>query len=156
MPVEKDSVKSKTLLDGTVVVENARGRAVMSRLGPGVLLYVCSGVFSVQFYAPMVAVAQREADLGGKLLMIVDGWDLRSVDTGFREKWTEWFRAHRRGFVMRLLVRSKLMEMAASVANLFTGITVIRTYSNVSTWEEACARDFPKFRRNVKATGTSL
>jgi hypothetical protein len=45
MLVEKDIVKTKTLPDGTVVVENARGRAALSRLGPGVVLYVCSGVF---------------------------------------------------------------------------------------------------------------
>jgi len=33
---------------------------------------------------------------------------------------------------MRLLVRSKLMEMAASLANSFTCTPVIETFSNVS------------------------
>ena len=85
--------------------------------------------------------------------MFVDGWQLHSVDTGFREGWTAWFRPYKERVHMRLLVRSKLMEMAASLANLFTGLSVVKTYSAYAAWEQACARDYPAFRRSVKATG---
>jgi hypothetical protein len=149
---KKEVVKSKTSSDGSVTVESARGTARLSHPAPGVLLYVCAGVFSGNFYAPMVAVAQREVELAGSLLMIVDGWELRSIDTDFREAWTEWFKLHRQHFRMRLLVRTKLLDMAASLANLFTGMSVIKTYSDITAWEKACAADVPGFRRVVKAS----
>jgi hypothetical protein len=149
---DKTAVESKTLADGVVVVKGGRGVARLSRLGPGVLLYACEGVLSEAFYAPMVAMAQREVEAAGKLVMFVDGLALHSVDTGFREQWTEWFRSHKAHFHMHLLVRSKLMDMAASLANLFTGISVIKSYSSPGAWERACRTDFPAFRHTAKKT----
>jgi hypothetical protein len=146
----KEALQLKTLPDGAVLVECAQGSARLCQLGPGVLLYVCTGFLSSRFYAPMVSVAQREMDASGNVTMFVDGWDLRSIDTGFREAWTEWFKANKKQFHMRLLVRTKLMEMAASLANLFTGVAVIETYSNAIRWEHACSGDFPGFRRYKK------
>jgi hypothetical protein len=101
----------------------------------------------------MVQVAQRELDAAGNVAMFVDGWNLRSVDTEFREAWTVWFKANRQRFHMQLLVRTKLMEMAASLANLFTGVAVIKTYSNVRSWERACGEDFRGFQRLYQAAG---
>jgi len=101
----------------------------------------------------MVALAQREADRGGPVVMFVDGWELQAVDTGFREAWTIWFRRNKQLFQMRLLVRTKLMVMAASLANLFTGLNVVKTYSTYESWEQACIKDYPSFRRAVKAAG---
>ena len=150
--VDKIALESKTLADGVVVVEGARGAARLSRLGPGFLLYVCDGVLSEPFYSPMVAMAQREVESVGKLAMFVDGWALHSVDTGFREQWTEWFKSHKAHFHMQLLVRSRLVDMAASLANLFTGISVIKSYSNAGAWEHACRKDFPAFRHTAKKT----
>jgi hypothetical protein len=148
-----DAPESKTFSDGTVHVKDARGSAQLTRLGPGALLYVCTGFLDTSFYEPMVQVAQREIDAAGDVAMFVDGWHLRSVDTGFREAWTVWFKANRDHFHMQLLVRTKLMEMAASLANLFTGVAVIKTYSNVRSWERACTDDFRGFQRHYPATG---
>ena len=134
-------------------MKDARGSAQLIRLGPGALLYVCTGFLDASFYEPMVAVAQREIVAAGDVAMFVDGWNLRSVDTGFRETWTVWFKANREHFHMQLLVRTKLMEMAASLANLFTGVAVIKTYSNVRSWERACTDDFRGFQRHYSATG---
>ena len=148
---DKNAIQSKLLADGTVELQDPRGAARLVRLAPGVLLYVCSGVLGQSFHPPMVELAQREVDQTGELVMFVDGWELRSVETGFREAWTEWFKANRQHFQMRLLVRSKLMDMAASLANLFTGISVIKTFSNVASWEAACAVDHRGFRRIAKS-----
>lgn len=145
-----DSSPEKKLADGTVLVEDTHGSARLSRLAPGVLLFVCSGTLPTSFYEPMVAVAQREIERG-PVVMFVDGWELQSVSTGFREAWTEWFKLHKKSFRMQLLVRTKLMEMAASLANLFTGISVITTYSSHASWEHACRKDYPEFRRGVRA-----
>jgi len=152
MTIDKDAVAARTAADGTVIVESSRGSARLTCPAPGVLLYVCDGVLSTGFYGPMVELADREVKAKGSLVMIVDGWELRSVDTGFREAWTEWFKLHRQHFQMRLLVRSKLMDMAASIANLFTGTSVIKTYSNVGAWERACTDELPGFRRLPKAS----
>lgn len=140
--------------NGTVLVEDARGSAQLTRLGPGTLLYVCSGFLCERFYEPMVDMAQREMHANRDVVMFVDGWNLRSVDTGFREAWTLWFKANREHFHMRLLVRTKLMEMAASIANLFTGVAVIKTYSNVPLWRRACTDDFRAFQSHYQATGS--
>ena len=145
--------KSTISPDGSVWVEDARGSAQLIRLGPGALLYVCTGFLDTSFYEPMVAVAQREMDAARDVAMFVDGWHLRSVDTGFREAWTAWFKANREHFHMQLLVRTKLMEMAASLANLFTGVAVVKTHSNMRSWERACTADFRGFQRHYSATG---
>jgi len=152
MAIDKEAVAARTAADGTVILESPRGSARLTRPVLGVLLFVCDGVLSAGFYAPMVELADREVKAKGSLVMIVDGWDLRSVETGFREAWTEWFKLHRQHFQMRLLVRSKLMDMAASIANLFTGTSVIKTYSNVVAWERACSDALPGFCRLSKAS----
>jgi hypothetical protein len=147
MGTEKSAIETKTLSDGTILVQDSRGTARLTCLAPGVLLYVCTGYLSTSFYEPMVAVAQREMARGKPVVMFVDGWSLQAVDTGFRENWTQWFKGYKQRFHMRLLVRTKLMEMAASLANLFTGLSVVKTYSAYGPWELACAKDYPAFRR---------
>jgi hypothetical protein len=147
------SIATQVGRDRVVTVSDARGSARLERLGPGALLFVCTGYLSAEFYAPMVEPAAREVRATGRLTMFVDGWELRSVDPAFREAWTEWFKSHREHFRMRLLVQSKLMVMAANLANLFSGSTVIKTYANIGLWERDCARDFPGFRGRDKATG---
>jgi hypothetical protein len=143
------AVATRNFSDGTVLAHGERGTARMTPLKPGVLLYLCSGYFPHEFHAPMVAVAQREIDLHGSLVMLVDGWELSGIDTAYREAWTAWFKAHKTRFRMTLLVRTRIMEMAASLANLFTGINVITTYSKIEEWERACAKDMPGFRRTT-------
>jgi len=152
MTGEREGVQVTTSSDGTVLVRNQRGSARLRRISAGVCLMTCAGVLSSDFYPPMVAVAQREIDAAGTLALLVDGWDLRSIDTAFREAWTEWFKMHRQTFRMQLLVRSKLMDMAASLANLFTGISVIKSHSSITAWERACAEHAPGFQRLVKST----
>jgi hypothetical protein len=142
----KENVSSQALEGGSLLLESGRGSARLFRLSAGVLFFVCKGSLSGSFYAPMVALAQQEVERCGRLVMFVDGWDLHSVDTEFREAWTKWFKQHREHFHMRLLVRTALMDMAASMANLLTGIHVIKTYSKVPNWERACTEDFPAFR----------
>src|SRR6185369_2162115 len=136
-----EAIRSTVLSDGTVQLQSAKGSALLSTLAPGLLLYTCAGVLGEAFHPPMVVPADREVEKTGALVMFVDGWGLHAIDTKFREGWTEWFKKHRQHFRMRLLVRSKLMDMAASIANLFTGTTVIKTYSTVASWEQACLSD---------------
>ncbi|MEY4548905.1 MAG: hypothetical protein RL685_5100 [Pseudomonadota bacterium] len=149
MPTDK-ALEQKTLADGSVLVEDGRGSARLTRLRPGVLQFVCTGFLSTSFYVPMVAVAQREMDRGGPVVVFVDGWELQAVETGFREAWTAWFKLNKQHFRMQLLVRTKLMEMAASLANLFTGLSVVKTHSTYAAWEQACRKDLPEFRRGLR------
>jgi len=148
-----EEVVTKMLPGGAILVESARGSAHLIALAPGLLLYHCTGFLSAKFYAPMVAMAQRERDAGRSLVMLVDGWELSAIDTGFREAWTNWFKLHKQHFRMHLLVRTKLMEMAASIANLFTGLSVITTYSNIEAWEGICRQHNPGFRRQTTSIG---
>jgi len=149
---DRSRVTATTQPDGSVVVEDRSGFARLTRLKPGVLFFYCRGYLQASFYEPMVAVAQHEMDLHGSLLLIVDGWEVGSIDTAFRESWTVWFKRYRDRFRMSLLVRTTLMVMAASLANLFTGISVITTYSNIDSWEKAAGRDVPGFRKRGAST----
>jgi hypothetical protein len=149
VPAASHSPVVTTLADGAVLVEADRGSAHLCTLRSGVVLYMCKGYLPTSLFTPMVAVAQREIEAAGALVMAVDGWELHSVETGFREAWTEWFVEHKKHFAMKLLVRTRLMEMAASLANLFTGVRVITTYSGIETWERAVADDVPGFRRKA-------
>jgi hypothetical protein len=151
MQGKTDEPTSRTFGDGTVVVEGTRGVARMSRLAPGVLLFVCSGQLPGPYAPPMLAFAEREFKMLGKLVIATDAWALASVDTEFREAWTAWFQQHKQHFRMELLVRTKLMEMAAGLANLFTGLAVVKTHSKVEDWQQAVRRDVPGFRRSVPA-----
>ena len=144
-------VSSTILSDGVTLIQGKRGWARLSWLAPGVVLYVCGGYFTTAFAEPMIGFADRELRRNGKLVMVTDAWELGSVDAEYREAWTEWFKRHKHDFRMELLVRSKLMEMAASLANLFTGIAVVSTHSNVDAWERAAARSVPGFRRPTSA-----
>jgi hypothetical protein len=141
--------------DGSVFVRGVRGSAWMHRLGPGSLFYVCKGFFAEEYYQPMVSLAQREMDACHSVVLFVDGWDLKAVDTEFRELWTAWFKHYKQRFHARLLVRTKLMEMAASLANLFTGLPILTTYSDATAWERDCVRDFPDFIRHSRPHPTS-
>ena len=147
MAVEPETFKSEARADGTLVLESQRGAVRLSRLAPSFLMFICRGTLSVKFHPDMIAFTQREMDAGERLGVFVDGWDLNSVDTDFREAWTEWFRRHRQRFGMRLLVRTQLMEMAASISNLLTGREVVKTYSSVAAWEADCVAELPAFRR---------
>jgi hypothetical protein len=142
---------SRTLTDGTIVLEGPRGVARMSRVAPGVLLYVCSGQFSSAYAQPMIAEADREIRWSKKLVIAADAEALSSVDTGFREAWTEWIKLHKHEFRMELFVRTKLMEMAAGLVNLFTGVNVVKTSASVEAWQRSVARDVPGFRRGAPA-----
>jgi hypothetical protein len=146
-------LSSRSLADGTTILSSASGSADLRRVAPGFIAFACTGILSGKFYEPMVAFTQREMDSNGSLVMFVDGWDLKSIHTDFREQWTQWFKQHRDRFRMRLLVRTKLMEMAANLANLFTGVNVIETYSTVHSWERACSNDFPGFRPTRREAG---
>jgi hypothetical protein len=151
MAVKAADASTRALADGTTIVQGERGVARLSRVTPGVLLCVCSGQFPVSYAQPMIKVAEHEVRMAGKLVMATDAWELASVDTGFREAWTEWFKANKHHFRMELLVRTRLMQMAADLANLFTGLAVVKTYSKVPEWERAVAREVPNFRRSAPA-----
>ncbi len=143
--------ESKRLLSESVHVEDERGATILTRLAPGVLLYECSGFLAASFTQPTLAMARSEMERTGSVALLTDAWELRSIDTGFREAWTAWMREHPGRFHMRLLLQSRLMEMAASLANLFAGSRVIHTYSDLNAWERACTADLPSFqcRRKV-------
>lgn len=149
---ENSGSTSRVAADGTVHVEDTRGKAQLVRMAPGVLLFVCQGVLSARCHRPMIEFTQRELDAGRQLSIFVDGWNLHAVETEFREAWTLWFKENRGRFHMRLLVRSKLMDMAASLANLFTGATVVKTYSSLGSWEQACVADYPPFRARERVS----
>lgn len=153
MDAKPEILSSRSLADGTTILTSVGGSADLRRPAPGFVAFLCTGILSGKFYPPMVAFAQQEMDAHGSLVMLVDGWDLKSIHTDFREQWTRWFKAHRDRFRMHLLVRTKLMEMAATLANLFTGVNVIQTYSTVQAWERACTEDFPAFRPMRREAG---
>lgn len=142
------TVKSVSLKDGSTELVSDRGSARMRRLASGIALITCRGVFSEAFHPPMEDFVERSVEAAGPIIVFVDGWELHSVETGFRERWTEWFRKNRQRVRVHMLVRSKLLEMAISLVNLFAEAPAIQIYSAADDWERGCAAHHPGFKRS--------
>lgn len=79
----------------------------------------------------------------GKLVLLVDWWDMTAYDTPFRVEQTNWGIAHRGKFDLHILQRSKLVAMGVTVASL--ALPMMKTYTRR-----------PDFDRLVQAHGFSL
>lgn len=78
-----------------------------------------------------IAVRRKEAILAeaGKIAVFYDFGDMPGYDSGLRVSWTQWLKAHLGSIVrIHIVVRSKIVAMGVSVANLALG-GVIQTHT---------------------------
>lgn len=129
--------------DGSVRISDGRSAFVFRRLRPGALLAVGSGFDSGGLgRAPLDEVA-AEAAAFPPIRLYFDLRAVTGVTTPVREEWTAWFAAHREAVRSAdFLVNSKFVELAVSVANLFsrTG-DLFRIHTDPARFEEAVVRE---------------
>ena len=97
--------------------------------GRGVLEVVL-GVYGYEELGP-ISVRRMDAVLSdaGKIAIFFDFTDAPGYDSGLRVFWTQWLRSHLSSITkMHIVVRSKMVAMGVSVANLALG-GIIQTHS---------------------------
>ena len=144
--------------DGSIRFEDGKGNATLLRLRPGIVLLTYAGHLKSDFFEPLRQEMDHELKLARMqkkpLLLIADCWDLKGVDTGFRELWAEWLKGHRDEISHVIgLLQSKLVVMASNIMSLFLGGGLIKTYSDPREFEMAIARDAPEVGWRRPAAG---
>lgn len=128
--------------DGTIRFEDERGVAYLRLLRPGVLLLTYSGHIKVDFFEALVIEYKLEFERARRdkrqLVIIADGWELKGMDTAYREKWVQWIKDHRSHVATILaLLHSRQVVMAANIMSMLIGRGLIRTYADPKDFEEA-------------------
>jgi hypothetical protein len=132
--------------DGSVLYFDSGGMIQTHDLKLGVVLHVRRGIMSGGFVPVVRADCERQIREAGRCVLMVDGFDVKMHTTEFREDMTAWFRDNESAFV-HMLVRSPMVQMALSVANLVMGSSRAKTYQSVSEWEAAGRREVASFAR---------
>ena len=114
--------------------------------GGGVSLHVRRGIMTGDFAAYVIEDGERQIGKFGRFVLMVDGVETRMHTTEFREVMTTWFRDHETA-VVHMLIRSKMLDMALTVANLAMGSTRAKAYVDVDTWEAIGRREARSFQR---------
>lgn len=96
--------------------------------GRGVLEVVLRGHGHEELAA--IVIRRKEAVLSdaGELAVFFDLGDMPGYDSGLRVALTRWLQSHLRSVKIHVVVRSKIVAMGVSVANLALG-GIIQTYT---------------------------
>ena len=149
--------------DGSIRFEDEQGKAVILRVRPSIVLITYIGQLKANFFDPLRLEMEHELELAQmqkkRLVIIADCWELKGVETGFRELWMQWIQGHRDhiGGVIGLL-QSRLVAMATSIMSIFLGGGLIKTYSDPTEFDRAIERFVPGLgwgRRVRAALGTA-
>lgn len=139
-------MKTKSLSDGSVVHFDAQGIMQVHDFGGGVSLHVRRGIMTGEFAAYVIEDGERQLQKFGRYVLMVDGVETKMHMTEFREIMTNWFRDHETA-VVHMLIRSKMLDMALTVANLAMGSTRAFAYVDQDTWEAVGRREARAFKR---------
>jgi hypothetical protein len=141
-------VNRSVLSDGTMRFEDERGVAFLRMLKPGVPLLTYSGHIKVDFYEALVIEYRQELERARRdrrqLVILADGWELKGMDTAYRERWVQWIKEHRAHVATILaLLHSRQVVMAANIMSMLIGRGLIRTYADPRDFEEAIEQAVP-------------
>jgi hypothetical protein len=133
-------VNRSVLSDGTMRFEDERGVAFLRMLKPGVPLLTYSGHIKVDFYEALVIEYRQELERARRdrrqLVILADGWELKGMDTAYRERWVQWIKEHRAHVATILaLLHSRQVVMAANIMSMLIGRGLIRTYADPRDFE---------------------
>ncbi|HEX2568459.1 MAG TPA: hypothetical protein VH877_02795 [Polyangia bacterium] len=128
--------------DGTIRFEDERGVAFLRMLRPGVPLLTYTGHIKADFYDALVVEYKQELERARRdkrqLVILADGWELKGMDTAYRERWVQWIKENR-AYVATILalLHSRQVVMAANIMSMLIGRGLIRTYADPKDFEEA-------------------
>ena len=129
----------------------AQDESFPNRLGGG----VPSPSITAPAFPPAPAEAEATLRKYGRCIFFVDSLDSSQMESGFREVIPAWLGRHHDRAFAHLLLKSKLIEMAANIGNLIARHTISRAYTSIAAWEEAGRRELgaPFQRRPITRAG---
>src|SRR5690606_35425297 len=117
-----DDVSYEPLGGSEEVWSNDRGQLRFKRLADGVIVTEVRGTLSRAFVPGYLRSLERVLAARPGLLSFCDWYDMEGYDSDARMALTQWTYAHRSEFAaIHILLRSKLVAMGVSVANLALG-----------------------------------
>lgn len=137
-------LKIYTRPDRSLLCCHPQGIVQMHDLGKGVSLHVRRGVMVQPFAEQITLDGERQLEKAGRYVLMVDALEVRMHTTEFRNAMTTWFR-EREAASVHLLIRSRMLEMAANVANLLMGVHRAKHYYDANTWEAIGRKYVPSF-----------
>lgn len=126
------------LPDG-VRISDGRGIIDVRNPAPHVELIRCEGYARAEHVAEILEGRDRIVRACGKIAIFDDLEDLRGYDSDVRSRLTGWSRDHRPKIVaFHILVRSKIVAMGVSLANLAIGGAIV-AHTRRAAFEAALA-----------------
>jgi hypothetical protein len=98
------------------------GAITLSELGEGVVFLELEGIAYAAYCERLFEAIEIAAEKAGELTLFLDASQLRSYETEFRRRWTEWLQVHRDSLrACVVLARSPMVRMWIDVVNVVTG-----------------------------------
>jgi hypothetical protein len=148
-------MQTKNLPDGSRLHHDPQGVMQVHDFGGGVSLHVRRGIMTADFAAFVIEDGERQMKKFGRFVLMVDGTETKMHTTEFREVMTNWFRT-RETAVVHMLIRSKLLDMALTVANLTMGSARAKAYMDADEWEAVGRREALAFKRLALAVPSDV
>jgi hypothetical protein len=120
---------------------------VITILAPGHVLFTLYGYNDGKIADEYYKILDDQVAKAGFVHVYMDAREQSGVTSEERDRTARWTKAlgakYRGG---HLLFRSRLLELAVAIVNLFTG-GVVSSYSNVDAFEAAIRREIPGFKK---------
>ncbi len=136
------AVESTKQPDGTLLVTWETGHAQIKRLAPGAVFFRKVGHFTAEAFPTLVAPFADELAQHKSVVMWCDCDDFETYGSGYRERWTEWFKSAPKGAIRaHILVRSAMVKMGVQVVNL--AVRIFEPYSKRDAFNAALKAALP-------------
>lgn len=108
---------------GPVLLEakNEKGRVLLYRPKPDVIVAVSEGFISKELWAPQVPVYDSILAKVASVSIYRDAWNVRTIEPGYRDLSQEYIKRHKAKFAeIIFLQRSAFLTLAINAVALFT------------------------------------
>lgn len=121
---------------GPVILEakNDKGRVSLYRPRPDVVVAISEGFITRELWDPQAPVYDAILKEVPKLSIYRDAWNVRSIESEYRDRSQSYVKAHREQFhEIVFLQRSALISLAVNAAALFSRAPIVAV--GKETWE---------------------
>ena len=116
------------------------GSAEVRRETHGVVRVRYDGGITSEVCDAVAAFVDAEIARAGKLAFFIDAEQMKSYDSGFRKRWTQWLSERRSSLTcVRLLVTSRVVQMGITIVNPLVGNN-LEAHTDRQSFERALAK----------------
>lgn len=124
----------------SIKIPGARGGGELLLLREHVVYGVFQGMLSGDSAKPILDFYESLMVRGAAITSFIDASEVSSVDSEFRDRASGWSKSHPNKNETHVLLRSKMVEMAISLMNLFSGRPGMHAYTDRAKWEGAAKK----------------